>query len=437
MKNRDLYGKTFQCDCGRTHTIAPGEVIYADDAIGQLPAACARATAARAALVLMDVRTRAVAGAEASRSLAAAGWRVTDVVVSDPRGGGSPICDDSTYEKIAPVLKGIDLVVPVGSGVISDLGKWLAVEAGLPYVCFATAASMNGYASANIAPTIRGIKRLVYARAPAAVLSAPGVLRDAPYEMTASGLGDVLAKSVSTADWYLNHVLFEDYYCARSVELIADLEPLYLDRPEDLASRKPETVEALFHGLLLTGVAMTMADTSFPASGGEHLISHSLDTLSSVDGAAHDLHGRQVGLGTILTCELYRRVLAADSPNWSDPPEAIDSAFWGPLAGVVAEQYAEKVQRLLLAREKLSHGRTWEQVRRALAPMTRPPERVRDCLSRAGGACRAEDIGCARRRLLSVLLHAHEIRSRFTILDLARLVGVMPAAAGEIIEIWA
>ena len=45
---------------------------------------------------------------------------------------------------------------------------------------------------------------------------------------------------------------------------------------------------------------MTMAETSAPASGGEHLISHSLDMMSSIDGQPHDLHGRQVGIGTIL-----------------------------------------------------------------------------------------------------------------------------------------
>jgi len=47
-------------------------------------------------------------------------------------------------------------------------------------------------------------------------------------------------------------------------------------------------MEALFHGLLLTGIAMTMAETSSPASGGEHLVSHTLDMMSSLDGVPHD-----------------------------------------------------------------------------------------------------------------------------------------------------
>ena len=83
-----------------------------------------------------------------------------------------------------------------------------------------------------------------------------------------------------------------------------EIEPLYTNRPEDVRDRKPEALEALFHGLLLTGAAMTMAETSSPASGGEHLISHTLDMMSFIDGKPHDLHGRQVGVGTILTADI-------------------------------------------------------------------------------------------------------------------------------------
>ena len=69
--------------------------------------------------------------------------------------------------------------------------------------------------------------------------------------------------------------------------------------------------------------------------------------------------------------------------------------------------------------------------------MLRTPETLRDCLARAGAATTAEHIKTDRPRLLAVFLRAHQMRPRFTILDLARLVGVLPAAAAEIIEGWA
>ena len=433
----DVFGKTFACACGKTHRIEPREVVYNEHALDQLPGICARAAAGRRAVVLMDERTRAVAGCDACRRLAHDTWRVVEVVVPDGARGGTPVCDDITKDLLYPRAGEADLIVSVGSGVINDLGKWIAGDMGVPFVCFATAASMNGYASANVAPTVAGVKTLVRARPAVAVAAVPEIIENAPSEMTASGLGDVLAKSVSSTDWRLNHLLFDDYYCARSVGLIADIEPLYLDHPADLKTRTPRALAALFKSLLLTGAAMTMAETSAPSSGGEHMIGHTLDMMSSVDGVPHDLHGRQVGVGTVLASELYRRVLALESPEFAAPCASVDKPFWGALAEVVAAHYAEKGDRMVLARDTLKKGNAWDRLREELAPMLRPPEKVRACLSGAGAAFRAKHIGCTRERLLAALLHGHEIRSRFTILDLARVVGLMPSAAAGIVEAWA
>ncbi len=436
MHQSDLYGRTFDCTCGKTHAILPQEVIYCGDAVARLIESCADVADGRRVAILMDTRTRKAAGANVADGFAQAGWQVNELLVEDPAPGVSPVCDDKTRAALEHRLGEVDLICPVGGGVLNDMGKWIAMDHRLPYVCFATAASMNGYASANIAPTIEGVKRLVYGRPPVVVASRPAVLIDAPYELTAAGLGDVLAKSVSSVDWYCAHLLFDEYFCSRCVELIAEIEPLYLDRPDAIRSRKPAAMEALFSALLLTGVAMTMADTSFPASGGEHLISHALDMMSSVDGEPHDLHGRQVGIGTIIASELYRRILATDSPALAPSAEVIDPAFWGPIAPEVEDQYGQKVPLLWQAEDKLAEAGEWDRLREALAPMVRPPEQTRDCLAAAGAAYRAEDIGAEPARILAALTHAHEIRSRFTVLDLARLAGVLPAAAEEIIDQW-
>ncbi len=435
IEAEDLFGRTFDCPCGRTHTIEPRQVVYAPGAAGRVPEVCARATDGRRAAILMDERTREAAGEAVADALAGAGWHVASILLPDPGPGASPVCDDRTMEDLDGRIGPADLFVPVGGGVVTDLGKWLAFDRDVPFVAFATAASMNGYASANVAPTIGRVKTLVRARPPAAVLSDPRVLAEAPYKLTASGFGDAIAKSVSAADWRLNHLLFGDYYCEGAVDLIAEIEPLYLDRPEAVREREPEAVEALFRALLLTGVAMTMAETSAPASGGEHLISHTLDMTAAPQGERHDLHGRQVGVGTVLAAALYERVLAVESPDLQRPQTEVHGAWWGPLAPAVAAAYAEKVERLRQARLKLPG--CWDELRTGLAPMLRPPERIREALRRAGAAHRAEDIGCNRGRLLAALLHAHEMRSRFTVLDLARLVGVMPTVAGELVVEWA
>ncbi len=434
METESIFGKTIECECGRIHRITPREVIYSEDAVAQLPDVCASVTKGRSVSVLMDIRTREAVGAEAQATLSHAGWEATEVLVPDRPDGSSPVCDDLTKDSLAGSAASADLIVSVGSGVISDLGKWLGFEMHIPFVSFATASSMNGYTSANVAPTIGGVKTLIRARPPVVVIASPAVLRDAPYELTTAGLGDVLAKSTSSVDWYLNHLLFGDYYCERSVGLIAEIEPLYLEHPRRVHDRDPEAMEALFRALLLTGAAMTMAETSAPASGAEHLISHTLDMMSTLDGLPHDLHGRQVGVGTILAADVYRRVLAVESPHFVEPPDTIDSEFWGPLAPAVARQYREKLPRYDRAREKLKAHGAWDHLREQLQPMLRAGQTIRDCLGRAGGACTAQDFGIDRERLLTAMLLAHEMRSRFTVLDLAHLTGILPDSAPEIIR---
>ena len=440
-----FFGTTFECPCGRTHHILPRRSFYCDDAAERLANACCELTAGRRVIILMDARTRAAAGDDVAAAFADAGWTPLPVIVPDPARGRSPVCDDRTRQSLDSQLPDADLICPVGAGVINDLGKWAATDRRLPHVTFATAASMNGYTSANIAPTIGGLKRLLDGQAPQFAASSPAVLAAAPYELTASGLGDALAKSVSSADWLGNHLLFGDYYCERSVRLIEEIEPLYLHHSGNLA--RGSSLQALYEALLLTGAAMTMAGTSAPASGGEHLISHYLDMVAMAQGTEHDLHGRQVGVGTIIASELYCRVLACESPTLGPIQEKIDVSAWAAAAPsawrqttspchLIEVEYARKLPRLREARSKLAAPNAWDQLRQRLRPMVRPPEVIRDCLAAASAAHKAEHIGCSRQQLLEALTHAHEIRSRFTILDLARLAGVLPDQTYDIIEKW-
>lgn len=436
MISTGLFGKKISCRCGKIHHIRPEKVVYSEDSVDQLPALSEEFHLGPRLAVLMDVRTSKVAGDRIVEVLGREGLSASRVVIQDRPNGAWPICDDITQRDIDGRMGQVDWILTVGSGVINDLGKWLAGDRDVPFLSFATAASMNGYASASVAPTIEGMKSLTFARPPLAVLSCPSILCHAPYQLTTAGLGDVLAKSISTTDWYMNHLLFGDHYCERSAGLIGEIEPLYLHRPEDLKKGKPEAMEALFHALLLTGVSMNMAETSSPASGAEHLISHSLDMMGSIEGKEGDLHGRQVGLGTVLMAALYERVLEVESPRFTEPKEMVDIAFWGPLREVVKENFRQKAHRLRMAKEKLTTGNAWEKLKEPLAPMLHPPETLHTCLHRAGAATKAQDIGCSRDRLLDALLHAHEIRPRFTVLDLAHLMGIMPSVAENLVDGW-
>jgi len=219
---------------------------------------------------------------------------------------------------------------------------------------------------------------------------------------------------------------------------VGDIEHLYLDHPEDIRDGKPEAVKALFEALFGTGLAMTLVGTSAPASGGEHLLSHTLDMMAEVRGESHDLHGRQVGVGTLLSAALYQRVLAAENPMVRDLPAAVDDRFWSvpSVVAAIKEQYDAKRQSLAPARETLGRRREWDRLRERLPTEVKSPQVIRDWLQRAGGAVCLADIGCSRERIRAAILHMHEIRKRFSIVDLAWLTGVLPDAADELIDEW-
>ena len=430
-----LLNSTFQCQCGQTHSIPVKSVEYSDDACDHLPAIIHNETTGNAVTLLADARTFAIAGSSVENILTAASFSVNTCIVPDEL-HGSPVCNDITVQKLSDMLDTPDFFIAVGSGVINDLTKWLAFEKNRPYAIVATAASMNGYTAANVAPTINGVKSLIRARAPIAVLALPSIISHAPFELTASGFGDLQAKCISVTDWKMNSIIFGDHFCPFCAEIISEIEPLYTDKPEGVKNKDPESIQAVFNALIYSGLAMTLIGTSSPASGGEHLFSHTLDMMSTIDDHPHDLHGRQVGLGTIIAAELYSRLFALESPVIHAIPLEINTTFWGPMADAVAEQYSAKLDKYYQLADVIQQEAEWRTLLSDLKPYTIPPTTVADRLHRAGAARYLTHINCSRARAKKALLHMHQIRSRCTIVDLAWLTGILPNAADEIIDQW-
>ncbi|MFH1969175.1 MAG: iron-containing alcohol dehydrogenase [Verrucomicrobiota bacterium] len=434
MNPADLLGKTFVCECGKKHSVPIREIIYSESAIKDAPAILGRNFCGKTTAIIADKRTCAAAGKVLNDSLAAQGWQVDNLIIPDSADGKEPICDDNTLDYLLNRLPKRNFYIAVGSGVISDLTKWAACKTGKPYAVLATAASMNGYSSANIAPTIKGVKRLVDGTCPLVIMAVPSIFNQAPYKLTTAGLGDVLAKPVSITDWRVSNLLFGEYFCPLCARLISEIEPAYLNNPGDIFLRKPAAMKALFNALIYSGLSMTIAGTSSPSSGGEHMISHALDSTALAHGLTHDYHGRQVGLGTIFACALYERILALENPRFQLQTEETNRTFWQSLVPVVEEEHAHKRSRAAKAVEQLKKKDCWNELRAIVRKSVRTPSKIRNCLKSAGAAYRLADIGCEHARFLDAALNCHQMRARYTVIDLARAVGIMPKAADEIIE---
>ena len=183
---------------------------------------------------------------------------------------------------------------------------------------------------------------------------------------------------------------------------------------------------------------MTLVGTSAPASGGEHLLSHTLDMIADLCDEQNDLHGKQVGLGTIFSAGLYQRVLQIREPEFAQIPEDIDESFWHKpaLCRAVRQQYLAKRPQLQTMRAKISRPAVWQELRDILSKATKSPEQIKTWLKQAGAATSIAQLRWPPKRVRAAAMHMHEIRSRCTVVDLAWLLGILPGAVDEIIDKW-
>ncbi|MDI9891111.1 iron-containing alcohol dehydrogenase [Microbacterium sp. IEGM 1404] len=254
-----------------------------------------------------------------------------------PSGSHGVTLDEATVDAVTADATGAAVVVTVGSGTVSDLGKVVAAALEVPLVAVQTAASVNGFADPLSVLVRKGAKRTVPSRWPDILLIDHDIVADAPSELTRAGVGDAVAIWSSPADWYLACALGMDdgRYDGRFVDPVRDLAP----RLSDASSTAADRLSALVDVLTVGGLVIGDAGTTAPLSGVEHLFSHVLDMSALAEGAAHDLHGAQVGVASILSAALWdvaltdERVFDLDPDDLAVPADLEERvrAVWHPV----------------------------------------------------------------------------------------------------------
>ena len=332
---------------------------------------------------------------------------------------------------------GFSGIVAVGAGTVNDIAKMTSTLSGLPYVVFATAASMNGYASGIAAILVDGLKTTLEARPPRAIVLDSDVLAAAPPQLAAAGLGDLLSKPVSSADWWLGDRLEGSGFDALPGRIVDEAVTLAARNARGLPAGETAAHEALARAIVLSGVSMVVAGSSSPASGGEHLLSHLWDMEALLSGRSLRLHGAQVGVATCLSAALYHRLLDLESPafpktpDWTRTSERIRIAH-GELAEAVLPQAEKKfsgfAQRGALLRNE------WPAIRTELATLGIPSAgEIRAILQAAKAPASLEELGIERDEAFDSLSRARDIRDRYTVLDLAFELGFFPAGIRQVI----
>lgn len=371
-------GMEYSCACGKSHKVDIQAIRVGSGVIQELPGIL-RDLGASHIFLVADNYTYEAAGRQVEQLLGQAGLAYHKRVFQTE----TPLVPNeyALGSVLAAMTSQDDMLLAVGSGTLNDVTKYVSARTGIPYVIAATAPSMDGYAS-TVAPTILdGFKTTLPAVYPAAIVADVDILKDAPMPMLTAGFGDIIGKFTSLADWRLSHQLNGEYYCPEVAGVIEAAVETCAANAQALAQREPQAIQAVTEALILSGLAMGMVGVSRPASGAEHQMAHYWEMDALRRGEEHPLHGNAVGVGTVLAASLYE--MAA---------EYLPQGFAAPDKGQILA-----------------------------------------CLQAAGSCADPKELGIRRELCLESLLHAMELRDRFTVQKLLEQKGQLISCAQELV----
>ncbi|MCC7566249.1 MAG: NAD(P)-dependent glycerol-1-phosphate dehydrogenase [Methanomicrobiaceae archaeon] len=270
----------------------PRDVVIGHDVIAQIPAVCDDLGLGRSVLIISGDRTQEVAGERVTRLLADAydihTFRAREISLE-------------TIKQVEGAAADVDFLIGVGGGRMIDTAKIASFNTDLQFISVPTAASHDGIASARASvPTVDGNISLS-AHPPIAVVADTGIIAAAPHRLLASGCADIIANYTAILDWELSHRIRGEPLSEYALTLSKMTAEILVKNADLIKPHSENSAWIVTKALVSSGVAMSIAGSSRPASGGEHKFGHALDRLAPGKG----LHGEKCGIGAIITMYLH------------------------------------------------------------------------------------------------------------------------------------
>jgi glycerol-1-phosphate dehydrogenase [NAD(P)+] len=270
----------------------PRDVVIGHDAIDQIPEVCRDLRLGSSALIVSGSRTIEMAGKQVCRLLAD-GYEITTFITDT--------IDAETVREAEAAGRDCDFLIGVGGGRVIDTAKIAAFNIDRQFISVPTAASHDGIASARASVPIESGQVSLEAQPPIAIVADTGIIAAAPHRLLAAGCADIISNKTATLDWELAHRLRGEPVSEYAIALSRMTAELIMEYSGAIKPHEEQTAWHVTKALVSSGVAMSIAGSSRPASGGEHKFSHALARLAP--GKA--LHGESCGIGTIMTMYLH------------------------------------------------------------------------------------------------------------------------------------
>jgi glycerol-1-phosphate dehydrogenase [NAD(P)+] len=276
-----------------------------------------------AAPLVIDVRPGAVTGlgalladrriANEGRVAIAVGPGQGDSIVADLQIDAAEVfrITDGTHDTAVSLGKRLrsgayEAVAGIGGGRTIDVTKFAAHMAGIPMVAVATNLAHDGIASPVSSLEHESGKGSYGVVSPVAVVVDLDRVRCAPDPLVAGGIGDVVSDLSAIADWELAAADTGERVDGLAVAMARTAAQAVLHQPGHV--RSDEFLTVLAEALILSGMAMAVAGSSRPSSGGDHEIMHAIDQL--YPGTAS--HGELAGVGALFCAHLRDDLVQAE-----------------------------------------------------------------------------------------------------------------------------
>lgn len=412
----------YDCACGRHHACGLDYLKIGRGAIACV-ADMVAAMGKKRPFVVCDGNTYAVAGKRVCELLDAAGVESVCYIIP-----GGPRIAPAEWEVGSVVMHydpKCDMILAVGSGVVNDICKVVAKAVGVPSAVVGTAPSMDGYASDSSSMEVNHVKVSLYNHGPVGILLDTEILARAPIRMLWAGLGDMVAKYIAICEWRISHLVTGEFYCENIAQLMRAALRKIVDAADGIPARDPDAIGAIAEGLVTAGIAMAYVTISRPASGLEHYFSHMWEMMALERGQSYDLHGIQVGVGTVLTMKLYEhiRTIQPDRAKAEAQMKAYDRSAWEAQIRRIFGSTADEIIRIEDRTHKndaqrhakrldsiLAH---WDEILRIMDEELPPYEELHRLLAKTGMPMTPGAIGVPLCDVVDAFIGSRDIRDKY------------------------
>jgi glycerol-1-phosphate dehydrogenase [NAD(P)+] len=275
--------------------VFPRIVLVGHGVLDDLAVTCRTFGFADVGAVITGPKTAELAGHRATEILKAEGFSVSTILARE-----------ATEEEVARVESEVQtqqarFLIGVGGGSKIDIAKLVAAHLHIPFVSLPTSAAHDGISSPRASLHGAQSRTSIEGAVPIGVIADTQLIVQAPFRLLASGCADVISNVTAVLDWRLAVRLRGEEYSSTAATLSEYAAHEIMDRAEGIKPNLEESVWIAIRPILVAGIAMSVAGSSRPCSGSEHLFSHALDRISE----RPSLHGEQCGVGAIMMMYLH------------------------------------------------------------------------------------------------------------------------------------